>query len=126
VSVPDRDPRASHLGSPTVEREQTGMQRVQEIPDEQYELTFERVAAIDVGKRSGMVCVRLPHESLPGRRISRTWAAEATFNAVTALADELVDQRVEKVTVESTSDYWRIWFYLLEAAGLSVHLVNAR
>lgn len=102
------------------------MQRVQEIPDEQYELTFERVAAIDVGKRSGMVCVRLPHASLPGRRISRTWAAEATFNAVTALADELVDQRVEKVTVESTSDYWRIWFYLLEAAGLSVHLVNAR
>ena len=25
-----------------------------------------------------------------------------------------------------TSDYWRIWFYLLEAAGLSVQLVNAR
>ena len=33
---------------------------------------------------------------------------------------------IEKVTVESTSDYWRIWFYLLEAAGLSVQLVNAR
>jgi transposase len=28
--------------------------------------------------------------------------------------------------VESTSDYWRIWFYLLEAAGLQVQLVNAR
>jgi hypothetical protein len=25
-----------------------------------------------------------------------------------------------------TSDYWRIWFYLLEAAGLEVQLVNAR
>ena len=25
---------------------------------------------------------------------------------------------MEKVTVESTSDYWRIWYYLLEAAGL--------
>src|SRR5260370_17638377 len=33
---------------------------------------------------------------------------------------------VEKVTVESTSDYWRIWYYLLEAAGLDVQLVNAR
>jgi transposase len=33
---------------------------------------------------------------------------------------------VEKITVESTSDYWRIWYYLLEAAGLSVQLVNAR
>jgi transposase len=31
-----------------------------------------------------------------------------------------------KVTVEPTSDYWRIWFYLLEAAGLDVQLVNAR
>ncbi len=28
--------------------------------------------------------------------------------------------------MESTSDYWRIWFYLLEAAGLEVQLVNAR
>ncbi len=35
-------------------------------------------------------------------------------------------QGIEKVTVESTSDYWRIWFYLLEAAGLDVQLVNAR
>jgi transposase len=33
---------------------------------------------------------------------------------------------VGKVTVESTCDYWRIWFYLLEAAGLDVQLVNAR
>ena len=28
--------------------------------------------------------------------------------------------------MESTSDYWRIRFYLLEAAGLTVQLVNAR
>jgi transposase len=33
---------------------------------------------------------------------------------------------IEQVTVESTSDYWRIWFYLLEARGLDVQLVNAR
>jgi hypothetical protein len=24
-----------------------------------------------------------------------------------------------------TSDYWRIWFFVLEAAGLTVQLVNA-
>ena len=34
--------------------------------------------------------------------------------------------RLDGVTVESTSDYWRIWYYLLESAGLSVQLVNAR
>ena len=34
--------------------------------------------------------------------------------------------RSQKVTVESTSDYWRIWYYLMEAAGLDVQLVNSR
>jgi hypothetical protein len=48
------------------------------------------------------------------------------FNGVVELAARLVELRVEKVTIESTSDYWRIWFYLLEAAGLGVQLVNAR
>ncbi len=33
---------------------------------------------------------------------------------------------MEVVTVESTSDYWRIFFYVLEARGLRVQLVNAR
>ncbi len=33
---------------------------------------------------------------------------------------------VERVVLESTSDYWRPFFYLLEAAGLKVWLVNAR
>ena len=61
-----------------------------------------------------------------GRRISRVWDVEATTGAVTELADHLVGIGIEKVTVESTSDYWRIWFYLLESAGLTVQLVNAR
>jgi hypothetical protein len=29
------------------------------------------------------------------------------------------------VTLESRSDYWRIWFFVLEACGLAVQLVNA-
>lgn len=102
------------------------MQRVQEIPDEGHELVLARVAAVDVGKRSGMVCVGLPHSSQSGRRTSRVWSVDATFNTVAGLAEQLLDMGIEKVTVESTSDYWRIWFYLLEAAGISVQLVNAR
>ena len=54
------------------------------------------------------------------------WQVEATTNAVLELADHLVAERIEKVTLESTSDYWRIWFYLLEAAGLQVQLVRAQ
>jgi transposase len=96
----------------------------EEIIDAEHELVIERVAAIDVAKASGKVCVRLPGKS--GRRVSRVWDVAATSGAVADLAAQLLAQRVQRVTVESTSDYWRIWFYLLEAAGLDVQLVNAR
>jgi transposase len=102
------------------------MMEPREIEDEGHERVLERVAAIDVAKASGMVCVRVPHESKPGRRVSRVWEVPATTRAVTGLGDHLVCQGIEKVTVESASDYWRIWFYLLEAAGLDVQLVRAQ
>jgi transposase len=50
----------------------------------------------------------------------------ATMAAVTELGDHLRCQGIEVVTVESTSDYWRVWYVVLEAAGLKVQLVNAR
>ena len=96
----------------------------EEIPDAESEQILTRVCAIDVAKGSGMVCTRLP--AAGGRRTSRVWPVAATTNAVSDLAADLVIAGVQKVTVESTSDYWRIWFYLLEAAGLDVQLVNAR
>ena len=99
-------------------------QEPEEIPDTEHELVLERVCAIDVAKDSGKVCVRV--SSRAGRRVSKVWDVAARSGAVAELAEQLVDEGIEKVTVESTSDYWRIWFYLLEAAGLSVQLVNAR
>jgi transposase len=77
-----------------------------EIPDDDHELVIERVCAIDVAKASGKVCLRLPHPSRGGQRISRVWDVEAT-GAVTELADHLIGAGIEKVTVESTSDYGR-------------------
>ena len=94
------------------------------IPDAEHELVIERVAAVDVAKAAGKVCVRLPAKT--GRRFSRVWDVPARTGAITELGQQLVELGVEKITVESTSDYWRIWYYLLEAAGLSVQLVNAR
>jgi transposase len=47
------------------------------------------------------------------------------MNAVLALADRLVAGGIEMVTLESTADYWRIWYYVLESAGLAVQLVTA-
>jgi transposase len=98
----------------------------EEFVDLDEEQVLERVCAIDVAKEFGKVCTRLPHSSRPGRRASKTWDVVATKNAVAALARELVDLQIEKVTLESTSDYWRIWFYVLEQHGLDVQLVNAR
>lgn len=96
------------------------------IEDQPYELTIERACAIDVAKDSGKVCLRVPAEAGSARRVAKVWDVPATTRAVTELADQLIDEHVVKVTVESTSDYWRIWFYLLEAAGVPVQLVNAR
>jgi transposase len=96
----------------------------EEITDAESEQVLQRVCAIDVAKAFGMVCTRAPGPG--GRRVSRVWQVAATTNAVSDLAADLTRAGVQKVTVESTSDYWRIWFYLLEAAGLDVQLVNAR
>jgi len=94
------------------------------IPDAEHELVLERVAAVDVAKAAGKVCVRLPGNT--GRRISRVWDVPARTGAIIELGEQLIELGVQKVTVESTSDYWRIWYYLLEAAGLDAQLVNAR
>jgi transposase len=108
-----------------VHRKDVVMREPQEIPDEEHEQMLERVAAIDVAKASGMACIRVPHRDRRGKRRTLVWEVPATTNAVLELGEHLARERVEKVTMEATSDYWRIWFYLLEAAGLDVQLVKA-
>jgi transposase len=107
-------------------REVGAVMEPQEIEDEGHEQILERVAAVDVAKASGMVCTRVPHPARPGRRRTLVWQVDATTNAIVELAGHLVAGRIQKVTLESTSDYWRIWYYLLEAAGLDVQLVRAQ
>ena len=85
------------------------MEEPQEVQDEEHEQVWERVAAVDVAKASGVVCTRVPDEARPGRRRTKVWTVTATVNAVTELADHLRCHQIEVVTLESTSDYWRIW-----------------
>jgi transposase len=96
------------------------------LADEEHERVWERVAAVDIAKASGVVCTRLPDEDRPGRRKTHVWTVQATTGAIIELGDYLRARQVQVVTLESTSDYWRIWFVILEAAGLKVQLVNAR
>ena len=58
--------------------------------------------------------------------MSRVEEVPAAAGEVVALAGRLAADGVELVVMEATSDYWRIWYYLLEGAGLNVHLVNSR
>ena len=77
------------------------MREPQEIEDEEHEQTWERVAAIDVAKASGMVCTRVAHPSRPGRRLTKVWEVPATTGAISELAGQLAGLGIQKVTVES-------------------------
>jgi transposase len=106
-----------------------GNARARKIParlveDEEYQLRHERVAGIDIAKAKADVCTRLPPAREGGRRVWRTEEVPALAGEILALAQRLLDDRVQLVVMESTSDYWRVWYYLLEAAGLAVQLVN--
>ena len=97
-----------------------------EIDSEDHEETLARVASIDVAKASAMLCTRVPHPTVETKRVTKARVVSTTTNAIAAVADELAEMDIERVVIESTSDYWRPFFYLLEARGLDVWLVNAR
>jgi len=102
------------------------VRKPQVVPDEDHEVICERVAAVDVAKASGVVCVRTPDPGRPGRFVNRIWEnVPATRARVAELGEELLRCQVQMVTLESTSDYWRVWYYVLESAGLAVQLVSA-
>src|SRR5271165_4675985 len=93
--------------------------------DEDYQLRYEVVAGTGVAKESAVVCVRLPPARGRKHRTSHLQAVPATVPAITELAAELTAAGVQMVSMEATSDYWRIWFAVLEEAGLAVQLVSS-
>ncbi len=95
------------------------------VEDEDYQLRHERVAGIDIAKAKADVCTRLPPARDGGRRASRLEEVPARAREILDLAGRLTSDGVELVVMESTSDYWRIWFYLLESAGLAVQLASS-
>jgi hypothetical protein len=76
-----------------------------QVEDEAYERVWERVAAVDVAKATGVVCTRVPGDGPSGRRSMHVWTVSATMNAVTELGDHLRCQGTEVVTVGSV---WRL------------------
>jgi len=97
---------------------------VEEVIEEAAE-PVARVAALDIGKASLVACVRVPHESRPGRRCQEVRSFATTTPALLELRDWLVCQRVSLCVMEATSTYWKPPFYLLEDA-VECWVVNAR
>jgi transposase len=88
------------------------------------EVVHPRCAGIDVSKKDAKVCVRIQGDT--GRKTSSTvttWGAMTS--QILALKDHLLGAQVTVVVMESTSDYWRPFYYLLES-DFQVMLVNAR
>jgi transposase len=93
---------------------------------QETEEIIQRVAALDIGKAELTCCVRVPSSTAPGRRSQEVKTSSTMTRSLLVLADRLGELGVTRVVMEATSDYWKPVFYLLEAQGLEVWLVNAR
>ena len=96
---------------------------MEEVEDEP--LFCDRAAGIDIGKATVMVTIRVPSEARKGGRQQETREFGTTRRELLALADWLRAWQVERAGMESTSDYWKPVFFLLERAGLDCLLYQA-
>src|SRR5215217_7088986 len=99
--------------------------RVLEETQETEEI-IQRVAALDVGKAELTCCVRVPGQGGSGRRLQEVRTYQTMTRWLLVMAERLRELGVTRVVMEATSDYWKGVYYLLEAAGFEVWLVNAR
>jgi transposase len=87
---------------------------------------IKRVAALDIGKAELVCCIRVPGAGKRGKRLQEVRTYQTMTRSLLVLADRLGELGVTRVVMEATSDYWKSPFYLLEAQGFEVWLVNAR
>lgn len=77
------------------------------------ETLAERCAGIDIGKADVKVCLRVPSKRA-GQRRSEVRTFGTTTGALLSLRQWLIDEQVTLVGMESTGEYWRPVYYLLE------------
>jgi transposase len=88
------------------------------------EVIHPRCAGVDVSKRDAKVCVRVQGRGRRGTSTTvSTWGS--TTGEILALGEHLLAEQVSCVVIESTSDYWKPFYYLLQE-HLPVMLVNAK
>jgi transposase len=97
---------------------------LEETQDDQE--VIERIAALDIGKEELVCCARVPDPKGGSRRAQEVTTYSTMTRSLQVMADRLLDLGVTRVVMEATSDYWKPPFYLLEAHGFDVWLVNAK
>jgi transposase len=93
---------------------------------DEVEEVVARVAALDVGKSEVVCCLRVPDRARRGGRAQEVRSFTTMTASLLAMAEWLREYGVARVVMESTSDYWKPPFYVLEAAGFEPWLVNAK
>lgn len=87
------------------------------------EVVYPRCAGLDISKRDVKTCVRV--QGTGGRR---TVSTVSTWGSMTRqimeLREHLLAQRVTRVVMEATGDYWKPFYYLFEGAPFETVLVN--
>jgi transposase len=87
------------------------------------DVVHPRCAGIDCSKKDAKVCVRIQGQGARTKSATvSTWGA--TTSQILALREHLIAEKVSCVVIESTSDYWKPFYYLLDD-DLDVILVNA-
>ncbi len=89
------------------------------------DIVHPRCAGIDISKRDTKVCVRIASDS-GGKAKSTVTTWSSVTNQVLALRDHLIAEQVTLVVMEATSDYWKMFYYLLEDGPFEVVLCNPR
>src|SRR5512133_2629366 len=104
------------------------MVRRRGVLEEAYdsEELIQRVAALDIGKAQLVCCLRVPSPDQRGKRLQEVRTYPTMTRSLLAMAYRLGALGVTRVVMEATSDSWKAPFYLLEAHGFEVWLVNAR
>jgi transposase len=91
----------------------------------EMDVLVDRVAGLDVHKKTVTACVRVPGE---GRERVEHKQTFATFRAdLESMRDWLVAHQVTLVVMEATGVFWKApWMVLEDVAGFELKLVNAR
>ena len=88
-------------------------------------LFAERAAGIDIAKAGIEVTIRVPSDTRRGGRQQEIRSFRTVRKDLLALADWLRCWQATKVGMESTGDYWKPVYFLLEREGLDCVLYHA-